>query len=158
MNKLIAILLALTLFSCEKICSVTSILCKGSTKKIEFIDFTQIDQFPQFKNCDEILSFEESKTCFEQTIHNQISDRIQQLKLITKENITDTLQIQFTIDKNGHFLCNKIIAKDSLNIKLPDLSLEIQKIIQTLPSINPAQKRGIPVASTYTIPLVINTK
>ncbi|MDO3693917.1 hypothetical protein QVZ41_03520 [Wenyingzhuangia sp. chi5] len=158
MNKLIAIILALTLFSCEKICSVTSILCKGNPKKVEYIDFTQIDQFPQFKDCDEMLSFEESKTCFEQTIHNEINNRIQQLKLITKDNITDTLQIQFTIDKNGQFLCNKIIAKDSLNIKLPNLSSEIQKIIQTLPAINPAQKRGIPVSSTYTIPLVIKTK
>lgn len=158
MNKLIAILLALSLFSCEKICSVASVLCNGKNKKVEVIDFTQVDQFPQFKNCDAMLNFEESKACFEQTIHDEIGNRIQNLKLSTKENITDTLQIQFTIDKNGYFLCNRIIAKDSLNIKLPDLSSEIQKIIQTLPAINPAQKRGIPVTSTYTIPLVINTK
>lgn len=158
MNKLIAIILTLTLFSCEKICSVTSVLCNGKNKKVEVIDFTQVDQFPQFNNCDEMLTFEESKVCFEQAIHDKISNRIQNLKFSTKKNITDTLQIQFTIDKDGHFLCNKIVAKDSINIKLPDLSTEIQKIIQTLPAINPAQKRGIPVTSTYTIPLVINTK
>ncbi|ANW97324.1 hypothetical protein AXE80_13925 [Wenyingzhuangia fucanilytica] len=158
MNKLIAIILALTLFSCEKICSVTSALCKGESKKIEAIDFTQIDQFPQFKNCDALLNFEESKTCFEQSIHQEISSRVQHLKFISKENISDTLQINFTIDKNGVFLCNKIIAKDSLKIKIPNLSIEIQKIIQSLPAIHPAQKRGIPVTSTYTIPLVINTK
>lgn len=159
MNKLIAIILALTLFSCDKICTVASMLCKGKTEKekVEVIDFTQVDQFPQFKNCDEMLDFEESKICFEQAVHQNISNSIQKLKLISKQNISDTLHIQFTINKNGDFLCNKIVDQDSLDIKIPGLSSAIQKIIQSLPSIHPAQKRGIPVSSTYTIPLVIKT-
>lgn len=158
MNKLIVTFLTLLLFSCEKICSVTSALCGDKSTTEEVIDFTQVDKFPRFSNCDEMLSHIEGKICFETSIHKIISTQIQHLKLISKDNITDTLQIQFTIDKQGQFLCNKILISDSLNIKFPRLSSEIQKIIMELPNIEPAHKRDIPVTSTYSIPLVINTK
>ncbi|MEN8804960.1 MAG: hypothetical protein ABF278_04985 [Wenyingzhuangia sp.] len=158
MNKLIAFFLTLILFSCEKIDTVTSELFGLQNKKDSVIDFTQIDRFPQFDNCNEMLDFEKGKNCFEQTIHHKISKGIQVLKLSTKENITDTIQIQFTIDKHGRFSCNSIETKAVLKTSLPKLSLEIQKMIQSLPTLQPAQKRGIPVSSTYTIPLLIKTE
>ena len=158
MNKLIVFILVSTLFSCEKICSVTSIFCKDKTPKTEIIDFSQVDQFPQFKDCDAMLNFKESKACFEASVHSKINERIQLLQLKTEQNITDTLQIQFTIDKTGSFSCNKISTSNSLQLLFPNLSTEIQEIISDLSPINPAQKRGIPVSSTYIFPLVINTK
>ncbi|NJB82126.1 hypothetical protein [Wenyingzhuangia aestuarii] len=158
MNKLIAILLALSLFSCQKICSVASVLCKGKVEKQEPIDFTQVDQFPQFKDCDAMLNFEESKACFQSTLHAKISERIQNLKFKTDSNLTDTVLIHFSITKEGQFVCNNIKANDSLILALPNLSAEIQEIILGLATVSPAQKRGIPVTSTYTLPLVVNTK
>lgn len=157
MNKLIVILLAFSLFSCEKICSVTSVLCASKNKTPEAIDFTQIDVFPQFKDCDSILNYNNSKTCFETSLHSKISERIQNLKLNTNETITDTILVNFSIQNTGSFICNKIKINDDLNYSLPNLTAEVQKIIHGLAPISPAQKRGIPVTSTYTIPLVIET-
>lgn len=157
MNKLILITLTLALFSCKKICSVSSILCNGKVEKKEVIDFTQVDQYPQFIDCDTLLDYEESKTCFETTLHTKINNRVQNLKLNSDTTVTDTITIHFSIDKNGSFVYNKLKTSDSLLIILPNLEVEIQEIIHGFAKISPAQKRGIPVTTTYTIPLVIET-
>ncbi|NIJ43948.1 hypothetical protein FHR24_000387 [Wenyingzhuangia heitensis] len=157
MNKLIAILLTLSLFSCQKICSVASILCKGNVEKQDPIDFTQVDQFPQFKDCEALLSFEENKICFEKTMYKKINQRVQNLHFKTDKNIIDTVFIHFSINQKGQFIFNRIKAKDSLLLVFPKLSINIQEIIHELPSIAPAQKRGIPITSTYTLPLVIQS-
>lgn len=157
MNKLIVCLITLTLFSCEKICSITAAFCKDKTEKQEPIDFTQIDLFPRFENCNALLNHNESKTCFENTLHKKISERIQYLKLQSEFTIIDTILIHFSIGKEGNFRCKNVKISDSLAATLPNLSVEIQEIVHGLAKVIPAQKRGIPVTSTYTIPLVIKS-
>lgn len=139
-------------------CSVTSVFCKDSTEKPEPINFTQIDEFPKFKDCNNTLNYEESKTCFETTLHKKITERVQNLRLRADQTLTDTITIYFSIDPKGHFNYSKVKASDSLQLALPNLTAEIQEIIHGLAPVSPAQKRGIPVKTTYNIPLVIRTE
>ena len=157
MYKFIVVILSLCLFSCKKIDAVILTLFNKKPIEQEVVDFSQLDQFPQFSNCNAV-SYQESKACFEKSVYAKINERIQYLKFTTKQDITDTLQVEFTIDKEGYFYVNKISISDSLQFYIPNLSAEIQEIISGLSPIVPAQKRGIPVTSTYKIPLVIKTK
>jgi len=147
-----------TLLSCKKICSVTTILCSDKVEEPVPVDFTQIDEFPKFEDCKEILNFEESKMCFENILHTKLAERVQNLKLEADQTLVDTIIIHFSIDNSGHFLCTKVKASDSIKIALPNLTLEIKEIIHELEPVLPAQKRGIPVNSSYNIPLVIKTE
>ncbi|MDO6800897.1 hypothetical protein Q4595_00415 [Wenyingzhuangia sp. 1_MG-2023] len=158
MKKLLILFIALSFFSCEKINSVTSAWFLEKTSNEDLIDFSQVDQFPQFKNCDALLNHQKGKICFENTLHQKINDRVQNLKLKSTYIISDTLLIHFTIDKEGCFKCNKIKVSDTLQLYFPDLTKKVQEIIHELDPVNPAQKRGIPVTSTYMIPILIQTK
>ena len=157
MYKLIVIVLSLLLFSCEKFYSVAAVIFNEKPMEQEVIDFSQLDQFPQFPNC-ETISYEESKACFEKSVYTKINNRVQSLQFTLKQNITDTLQVEFTIDKEGYFSANKINISDSLRFYIPSLSVEIREIILGLSPVVPAQKRGIPVKSVHTIPLIIKTE
>lgn len=158
MKKWFLLLTMLALFSCQKICTVSTYFCKDKTEEKLPIDFTQVDEFPKFKTCETFLDYEKSKLCFETTLHQKIAQRVSNLHLKTEEQITDTITIHFGIDKEGYFSCSKINTNESLKLQLPNLSVEIQEIINGLASVEPAQKRGIPVTSTYHIPLVIKTE
>ncbi|WP_033194528.1 hypothetical protein [Ochrovirga pacifica] len=150
--------MSLVLFSCEKINSVSAIFTSNTSLARDTINLTEIDQYPQFKECDALLDFEKSKTCFEKHMYQQINTGIQQLQLKTKTNFSDTLLVKFSINTHGAFLCKNIQLKDSTQILFPNLSKDIAQIIQTIPTVLPAQKRGIPVTSSYTIPILIQTK
>ncbi|MGY5352271.1 hypothetical protein ACXGQW_06880 [Wenyingzhuangia sp. IMCC45533] len=158
MNKLLVYLLTLSLFSCEKLCSVTSVLCKNKVEQTPPIDFTQIDLFPTFNDCKSKLSYEESNACFRTTLHKKLGEQIGTLKLTTENYVTDTLLINFSISKNGKFKCERIKINSELTAALPYLKDDIEDIVNNLGSISPAQKRGIPVTSMFTIPLVIETE
>ncbi len=159
MNKFLLCLCIYSLFSCEKICKVTTVFCKENTQQEpEKIDFTLIDVFPAFKECNSKLTYSESKTCFETTLHQKISDKIQDLQLSSENPIIDTLLIRFSISKKGKFTCKNIKLTPPLNTSFPYLTEDIQSIVENLTKVSPAQKRGIPVVSTYTIPLVIKTE
>jgi len=137
---------------------VTSLFYKGTTEKKEIINFTQIDQYPLFKNCDTLVNYDAGKLCFEKNIYTILKDRVGSLQLKSDKSITDTLFIKFTIDKEGSFICNEIECKDTTELELPNITVEIKKIIVGLCPVQPAQKRGIPIVSNYTIPLVIKTQ
>lgn len=158
MNRLFIYILFFSLFSCEKICTLTTSFCKDKVEKQEPIDFTQIDLFPLFKKCESKLSFEESKTCFESTLNKQISTKINNLTFSSENSISDTIYINFSISKKGKFKCENVKVTPELETLLPNLTFEIYQIIKELDSVSPAQKRGIPVKSTYTIPLLIETE
>ena len=158
MNKIILFLFTLSLLSCKKICAVTSVFCEDKIEESEPIDFTQIDEFPKFKNCKDLLNYQENKTCFETTLHTKITKRIQNLRLKAEQTLTDTISIYFSINKEGRFICNEVKTSDSTKLVLPNLTAEIQEIIHGLAPVAPAQKRGIYVTTSYNIPLLIQTE
>lgn len=130
----------------------------GKEKKIEEVplDFSVIDVYPQFKNCD-VLTFDESKFCFENTLHQHLEEQIQNLALTSQEMLRDTLKIKFSVDKKGKFKCNQVKMSDDMMYFFPNLLEDIQHLFLNLPIVEPAQKRAIPVISNFTIPLLIET-
>lgn len=151
--KGLTILLLVILTSCQKVCGVLPMFCKE--KKAETIDFNQIDQYPVFKNCDATLGFDHLQGCFEKTLYTKVTTRIGQLHLKTKQNLKETIQIGFTVTKDGSFICKNINTSDSLPVALPNFKIEIQEIIHGIEIVQPALKRGVPVKTNFIIPVEI---
>lgn len=157
MNRIFTLLVLLSLFSCKKVDAV--LLRFFGEEKImeEQIDYSSIDFYPLFDGC-KAISFEESKVCFETILHAKLEERIQGLQLTTEESVTDTISVKLTVNKKGELGCNEVLMNEDLNYFFPYLSSDVIALIKDLPKVIPAQKRGIPVFSSYTIPLVIETQ
>lgn len=147
-----------TLLSCERIHSFTASLLKKNNAQIDAIDLSKIDVYPLFKTCDPLQNFEEIKECFEQTVHQKIEKRIQNLKLSSSEFYQDTLFIKFSIENTGHFKYQGLQVSDSTKTYYPKLKAELQKIIHGLTPITPAKKQDVLVTTNYTLPLFIKTE
>lgn len=148
------LLVLLTLLSCDRINSFTA----SFFQKKEPVDFSQVDRYPLFKNCDPLLSYQETKDCFELRFHEKINQRIQNLKFKTELFYADTLLLKFSIDNTGHFKCLEVDISNRSKKNFPSLSSEIQRIIHGFEPVIPAQKRDIPVETRYKIPVVLETK
>lgn len=146
------------LFSCERINSFTTSLLKKNKTQTEAIDLSKIDVYPLFKTCDPLLGFEEIKHCFEQTVHEKIKKRVQNLKLTSSELYQDTLLIQFSIENTGHFKYQGLQLSNCTKKYTAKLKAELQKIIHGLEPITPAKKQDVLVTTNYILPIFIKTE
>ena len=159
MSKHIGILLIIV-----ALCSSCQFLDKTPSEqelldqRIKEINWQKVDKFPSINNCDVIENAAEQKKCFFDCISQIIEDKISLDTLLKLYPNIDTVAVKVTVFPNA-----TLKFEPQLN---PDLdSVEKQKIdsifharLVGFPRVQPAIKRGIPVKTQFTIPVVLNNK
>ncbi|PKH50371.1 hypothetical protein CXF68_06500 [Tenacibaculum sp. Bg11-29] len=121
------------------------------------VDYSKVDISPSFKKCKD-LPVKAKKTCFRKEINKRIQESLVAHNFRTEEFINETILIDLLIDAEGSFKLKKITASNKINKQLPQLDSVLKNVIQKLPIIIPAFKRGIPVISQYQLPIKIAIK
>lgn len=118
-------------------------------KELKSINFSEVDQFPLFKTCDETASRQAQKACFEQELHKWLKPH---LDSIPYQNIKkDSINLHLSIHANGK------ISLDSLSSK-SELVEIFHDIFNHSPKIYPAQKRGVPVKVSFQLPVILKVE
>jgi len=140
-------------FETEKISSETFY-----EEELKEIDWEDVDQYPSFSVCEEFTEKQNQKKCFETTLSNYIYEAVAAKNIVTNQNINSTVLLDFNISKTGS-ISNLTIEIDSLlTQKIPLLKVWLAQSIDSLPKMAPAYKRGIPVETKFTLPIVIKTE
>ena len=126
-------------------------------EEIAGIDWNQVDQFPLFESCDEAATRFKQQDCFESTLLTHVSAALEGLDIQAKEELRDTLYVDFKIDNQGRIEVLTVGAHPLMDQEEPDFEAVITRSLKTLPSLQPAIKRGVPVATQFRIPLVLQT-
>lgn len=119
------------------------------------VDFTSVDLSPSFKVCDSIVAKQKKSECFRKTIHKKIGQELLQHRLISKDSINEIVSLELFITAEGKVTLAQLNSSEPLKEMLPQLDSLLQIAIAKLPQIYPAIKRGIPVATKYTMPIQI---
>ncbi|TVZ56879.1 hypothetical protein OD91_2181 [Lutibacter sp. Hel_I_33_5] len=119
------------------------------------VDFSTIDVYPSFKNCDSIIDKTKKTTCFRNTIHNKISEQFKNHSLTIKDTIDEVVYVDVLINSKGNISLKKITSTEKLKEQLPKLDSIIKVSVTNLPVIFPALKRGIPVSTEYQLPIKV---
>jgi hypothetical protein len=77
--------------------------------------------------------------------------------MIVTKDIHDTVYLDFSIHKNATLEVTKITMDSMLSQVLPVLKDRLMETISELKLVAPAYKRGIPVETKFTLPVVIQT-
>ncbi len=87
------------------------------------------------------------------------------LSLIMEENgVTfqgpagDTLWLDFTVDQQGVVTLDSTAFTNATANKYPGIYKTMSQSMSDLPPLEPALKRGVPVAAEFRIPLVLKAK
>ncbi|QHI38257.1 hypothetical protein IMCC3317_36470 [Kordia antarctica] len=119
----------------------------------ESIDFNVLDKVPVFPGCESKGTFEELKKCFSQGISKHVVQNfnmkeMEHLELVGRQKIFT----KFIIDKNGS------IKDMIIRAPHPELSAEVERVLNTLPKLIPGMKDGKPVSVKYVLPIAFDLK
>ncbi len=158
--KCLAILLSLILVSCqffetEKISEQTFY-----EEEIQTINWNDIDQYPVFVQCEDFSEKKDQERCFTSTLLNvfmkAVEDQVSENTI--NESIQDTIFLTLNVSGKAKFSIQRI-EMDSLIIRtFPFLKEVLFSRMDSLQLRAPAYKRGIPVKTEFTLPIVITTE
>ncbi len=127
-------------------------------EEIKTIDLSQIDTYPIFQECANTMEKEETRLCFENELTARIAQSLSRESLKAINSLQDTLWVNFTISEKAIITVNEVKTDSLIHLEFPKLQ---EKIIQKIDSIilkAPAYKRGIPVRTSFNLPIVIRTE
>lgn len=157
-SGILVFILSFLLNSCDTFLTPKKTSEEFLEEELKTITWDEVDTYPLFSNCNENDPKTAQKTCFETTLHKHILESIQNEEFISNETIFDTLFIHFKIANTS--VVNIIeIEGDSLTFAtFPELQNQLIESIYTLEKVEPALKRGVPVNTRFTVPLLIQTE
>lgn len=126
-------------------------------EEIHAINWTEVDTYPSFSNCENSFDKQAQRDCFINTINKHLFESISQENMLASSELSDTLLVDFEISKDGRLSILNISIDSVLKKDFPQLEKLIFKSIDSLQPIAPAYKRGIPVKTQFTLPVVIST-
>ena len=77
--------------------------------------------------------------------------------MVAVREVYDTLKVNFEISSSGQLSILEIKMDSLLQKEFPDLEMWILQSIDSLKPVAPAYKRGIPVKTQFTLPVIIKT-
>lgn len=122
------------------------------------VDFTSVDTYPSFKACDSLIDKTKKQDCFRKIIHQKIGEELQKHHLSIKDSIDETVLVDLIINVKGEIIFDKLQSSETIKRQLPELDSILQLTVNNLPKITSANKRGIPVATKYQLPIRIVLK
>ncbi len=126
-------------------------------EEINSINWNEVDQYPVFLACENFTEKRDQKSCFETTLSTKIYQSIPIEKIVVSNDLNDTIFLEFNVNVQGKMSLNSIEIDSLLQKEIPLFESYILQSIDSLQPIAPAYKRGIPVQTTFTLPIVIKT-
>lgn len=156
MKKVITILWALSITSCNyfdvKKTSSEAIL----NEELKTFNWNDVDEYPSFTSCNDTLAKEKRKLCFTQTLVNTITYKLSNQHIIVTQDVTDTVTMRFRISHLGELNILHIQADTLTYQQIPKLDSLLVSTLDSLPKIHPAIKRSQQVTTEFDLPIVIS--
>jgi len=157
LRRLGKLLFLLFFTSCELFSPQTS-TSKSNLQVLDtVIDFTSVDVYPIFSDCENYAETDDQKECFENSITEKLAEYLSNSDLKVNKEVNDTTYIDILIDNTGKASLVHINSGKFIREELPNLESVVRKSINQLPTMKPALKRGMFVKSQYRLVIVVKT-
>ena len=158
MQKFLILLVVCGFTSCDFFESKDAKTQKLVNQEMLNIDWNDVDQYPLFSKCDETVTKVLQKKCFEETLFLHILKMLQENEFTVDQEVKDTVYVEFISESNGSITVLNISNSEIFGSRKPEFNEKIEQSLNSLPPLEPALKRGIPIRSKFRIPIVINPK
>ncbi|MBT8234568.1 MAG: hypothetical protein KJO04_00100 [Bacteroidia bacterium] len=126
-------------------------------KEMEQIDWNTLDHYPLFVECDELMTVETQRSCFEESLVKKLSEGLAEYELVLEDQVTTVIFIDLLVDMEGKIKVVDMERNPDILAQIPDFNRMIQREVNELPKVEPALKRGVPVNVKFRIPIELNT-
>ena len=122
------------------------------------INFNEVDRYPLFDNCDELMDKSGQLDCFQNTLLSQYTATLEDFEFQFVSDINTTVYVDFMVDFNGEISVLEVQRNEDIENQIPEFRSIITRSLIGLPPLSPALKRGVPVSSKFRIPIIVNSK
>lgn len=140
-------------FETEKISSETFY-----EEELKTIDWKNVDRYPAFATCDTLSEKIKQKECFEGELAYQLQQSITAQGVTALHDLNDTITLFFSISEKADITIINMQIDSLLQKEFPHLKDSLKYSIDALQLVAPAYKRGIPVKTQFTLPIVVTTE
>ncbi len=157
-HNYLTLVLALVLTSCQFFETEKISSDQFYDEEIQAIDWDDVDHYPTFEACEEFTEKTNQKKCFETTLGTFVYQYIADKNITSQQDLNHTAILDFNISKTGEISGLTVTVDSVLLRNVPLLKEWLSQSIDALPRLEPATKRGVPVATQFTLPVVIKTE
>jgi hypothetical protein len=125
-------------------------------EELQTFNWESVDHYPTFSKCDSSKTKNESIACFQNTLVNHINAYLQQEIIIVTQDVTDTLQLHFQVNRLGELTIKEAKIDSITLVEIPNIKSLLHESLEALPKIFPAIKRGQQVTTEFNLPIIIH--
>lgn len=123
--------------------------------ELKQIDWKDLDTYPSLDACDDASTQKARQTCFGQAVSQHIYRALNTHKVVLKDSIHQEIELVIAISDKGKTTLDQVEIPAEVNRQIPEIKKWLQEAVESLPKIYPAKKRGVPVASKFKLPFII---
>ncbi len=124
-------------------------------KEIQTINWNEVDEFPTISECEKIDDEALRKQCFFEYLTQIIQEKLSADTLAILYPELDTIEVKVTVFPNATMQFEPQFPKDSVAYDTVKIDSLLKVRLIDLPKVNPALKRGIPVKTQFTLPVIL---
>ena len=130
--------------------------------ELALINFSEVDKFPYFEECQETASKDQDYECFATNLSLRLAEPLRDLKFKVKEDMDEVVYVDLIVNEQGFIELLEIKDNPRVNELIPDLKAVVGQRIRQLTiqgelTVHPALKRDIPVRVQVRLPLILKT-
>ena len=145
-------------FSCDFI-SPNKTTLRNTVLLDTVVDYNDVDVYPLFMDCNNCDTSEKQNLCFEMELIRRLQKITSKNSLWARSELSDTLMVDILVDTEGKISIVKIHKTPEIEKQVPELDSLLFDSFASLPAtVQPSLKRGIPVNSMFTLPILISAK
>jgi hypothetical protein len=154
----VAVLACFCLFtSCDWFTSKEEKTQELVNEEMRNINFNEVDRYPLFDACDEMLDKTGQLNCFQNTLITQYTETLEDFEFQFVSDINTTIYVDFMVDHKGEISVLEVQRNEDIENQIPEFRSIITQSLKGLPPLSPALKRGVPVSSKFRIPIIVNS-
>lgn len=125
-------------------------------KELQGIDWKKVDEMPSIATCDSLTDKAARQQCFFDVLSQTIQEKLN-ADTLPAQNAADTLKVRVTVFPDSTVEFSPEFPTDSVVYDKAKIDSMIRARLTDFPKIKPAIKRGLPVKTQFTLPVVLQT-
>ncbi len=147
--------LALNLLSCKDLETKKVSSDDLVQEELKALNMNEVEEYPTFASCENLKDREIRYACFTAEIQRNFQQQLSNKTMIVESEINDTVWLYLSISELGDLSIDEAQIPDTISSQLPQLEGWLKDSLDSLPQITAAHKRGIPVKTTFKMPVVV---
>jgi len=127
-------------------------------KQLKEINWKEVDQYPSIADCEKLTDSKQRKQCFFEFMASTIQQKLSVDTLQILFPKLDTIQVKVTVNPDATMQFEPQFSKDTIAYDSIKIDSILKLKLVDFPKVNPAIKRGIPVKTQFTLPVLIKRK